>query len=102
LKKKSKIYKHLQNHFFQDSTQLQMVPIRCRQLQPLAATCSHSQTLAPRGCSNRLQVAARTGCKWLQVVAFSKIKMMHVCSLSAILKKRKIYKHTFFPPQDGT
>ena len=72
-------------------------------LQPLvqAATCSH---LLPSGCLSKwLQVAAKglpsgclskwlpeqvaakwlpSGCKWLQVAAFSKIKMMHVCSLS--------------------
>ena len=75
--------------------------------QPLG---SHLQPLAQAATWQRLadtcpkwlqQVAAKwlpeqVAAKWLQVADISKITMMHVCSLSAILKKRKIYKHTFF------
>ena len=71
-------------------------------LQPHAATCSHSQTLTleplAATCSQLRQladwqfeqVAAEVaasgclsgGCRRLQVTAFSKTKMKHVCSLS--------------------
>ena len=44
----------------------------CSHLQPLAATCSHLQPPAQ---------AAASDCKWLQVTAFSKINMIHLCSL---------------------
>ena len=59
-------------------------------LQPLAlaATCSHLQPLAATCPSSR---------KWLQVTAFSKIKMMHVCSLSA-----QTVKQTWIQAPDGT
>ena len=85
--------KSTKSFFFQDGTWRQVATSRCRwlqslaatcsHLQPLAATCSHLQRLAQAAASgcNWLQVAA-SGCKWLQVTAFSKIKMMHVCSLS--------------------
>ena len=94
-----------------------MVTIRCRHLQPLGSHLlrqplgSHLQPLAQAAtwqpladtCPKWLQqVAAKwlpeqvVAAKWLQVADISKITMMHVCSLSAILKKRKIYKHTFF------
>jgi len=50
-----------------------------------ASGCKWLQ-VAASGCK-WLQVAA-SGCisKWLQVTAFSKIKMMHVCSLSECKK----------------
>ena len=93
--------------FFQDGTWRQVATSRCRWLQSVAATCSHllrqplgshlaatwqplaatrrhlPQVVAANGC----QVAAKwlpSGClsKWLQVADISKIKMMHVCSLS--------------------
>ena len=100
-----------------------MVTIRCRQLQPLAATCSRlpkqplAATWQPLAATRRHlpHVAAATGCKWLQEQAASGCKwlleqvaasgcffedqndarLLAFCNLEK-KENRKIYKHTFF------
>ena len=72
--KKSKVYKFT---FFQDGTWRQVAMSRCRWLQSVAATCSHLRKQPLAATCSHLQPS---GCKWLQGTAFSKIKMMHVCS----------------------
>ena len=96
-----------------------MATSRCRRLQSVAGTCSHLQPLAPATCSHLaapwpvvgasvcewLPSAAKwllkqVAAKWLQVAAFSKIKLMHVCSLS--VSRDNAMKHERLPPPYST
>ena len=58
---------------------------------PQAATCSHLQPLAAICSLQPLVASWASGCKCLQMIAFSKIKMMHVCSLSESFEVRGLF-----------